>query len=116
MVPPGSYMIVGKALIEAESEAADFATIGCGLLANPGVTPDPEPENDEELDIAPWEAGLGQKAATAFGALTSLPLDGELKTSLTSTITIACENTSDSGVAATAPFARIFAIQVGSIG
>ncbi len=114
-IPPGSYLIAGKALLQAESAAAGFAEVGCGLLETPGLTPGGE--NAETLDFADWETFVGQKKTGEFISATTLALEGMTKVAVTSTLSIACENTSTSaGLTLDSPFGQLFAIQVSSIG
>ena len=111
-MPPGTYMVWGKtALLEAGNKR-ELAFVACSLTSHPGIV---ETEEATLLDEGLSELELGEKEPGSFRADVTIPLQGSLTTTVTSTLLVTCEKEEGTAASITSVLAQLQALGVTSI-
>jgi len=110
ILPPGSYVLAAKTTLIAESAAKGFGFGICELDDQPGTSGAGELTAE---DATAWGGPLGENEPNEWQADSPLILEGSLTSSVTSTLTMFCENAAASSLKAFA--SRLHALTVTAV-
>lgn len=113
VVPPGSYMIWGKTDFLESSTKRELGFVDCSLGSHPGTTATGE---TTALDGGVSELELGEREAGSFRADVTVPLQGAMTSTVTSTLLIECGKEEGVTPTITSVLAQLQALGVTSIG
>jgi hypothetical protein len=87
VLPPGSYVISAKTIVEGESTAKGVAVGLCELTDQPGTT---GTGGAVSVDVGTWDSPLGENSPTKWLAASTLSLQGSLKSNVTTLLRMYC--------------------------